>query len=101
MPAVEIPLLKVARQSMSVVMDNNEWGISLWWQPNDRNWYISVSNVNDDMIVTGRRMVSQEKVLPDRYRVNLWCELIPGAETNVLGENPWGETHRLIARWPD
>lgn len=94
--ALEIPVTNSPRQSLTVVLDGQEMAISIWYQPSDEGWYISVEHPVATPAVTGRRLNSGTSVFADLLSPIRGDIHVVGPDD--MGDAPWGDegTHHLI-----
>ena len=60
----DIPLIVVPRQSLSIVLDGNRWGIRVY---QSTGVMACDFTLNDEPLITGVRAVPQFQLLPYRY----------------------------------
>ena len=96
-----IPLLNQPRQRFDVLLNGQQAGIEIWWQPLSAAWYLSLS-VGGDPIAAGRQVAPwQPLVQSDGFNGDLMAVSNPGHETANPGRDAWGDdTHRLVYLTP-
>ena len=94
--AQRIPLTTRARETFRTILDGQPVRITVWWQPLDASWYMSLTKatIAREPIVTGVRLLGQGVPLAGQalnFKGQFYVEGLgdPGREA-------WGSTHKLL-----
>ena len=108
MTTLQIPLLNVDNQSLTVFLKNgqglrSDYKMQVRYQPSDDLYYFSMSN-GGNRLISGRRLTTDRPVLPADYgfiQGSIWCQSTSSySSTFDPGRGAWGNrTHRLV--WTD
>ena len=97
---LEIPLLDVDRQALTVRLGSVDVRVEVWWQPGTASWYASVEAPVGTRRVSGRRLAVDTGLLAGHggdLAGDIYCRAT-GAISGDPGPRPWGQahTHRLV-----
>lgn len=53
-----IPIEDAAHQSLLIALGERRVRLSVWWQPSDAAWYLSVDTASGEGIARGRRLTA-------------------------------------------
>ena len=91
-----IPLTDSPRQTFDVTLGGQTVGLTIWWQPLDSSWYLSMRDSAGDPIAAGRRMALDVRLVRSRnFEGDLAVVGIDPATTEEVGRMGWTETHGL------
>ena len=93
--AQQVILTDDARQTFRTVLDGQSVRVTVWWQPDDESWYISLAWLDRRPIVSGVRLVSGGFPLR-RVETDFLGELyVSGPNTEPMRE-AWSTTHEVL-----
>lgn len=90
MSAKQIPLANVDRQSLTCTLGDSLHKVTVWQQPSDKGWYISIEKPPGTALAQGRRIT-----LGEAFSGGFKCVSLSAAASEP-GDDPWGATHALI-----
>ena len=97
MAVIGIPLQNIPRQQMEILADGKLMRITVWWQPNDSSWYLSLETPPGTLVIAGRRITLNRPLLPHTSAVsgNIFCRKIQSL-SDVLDRTAWPDKFRLV-----
>ena len=97
--AQALTLTTDARQTFRTVLGSQSVRVTLWWQPDDATWYVTLAFLDGQPIVTGRRLVSGGRVLQDLVTDFVGDLVTVGA--GEPGREAWDGTHKVLYLAPE
>lgn len=94
----QIPATHAGRQTFITILGAQEVRISLWWQPNDSAWYMTLEHPVGTPIVVGRRIMFESGILSG-VSSDFVGNIHPRSLTEDASEpglRAWGTTHILV-----
>ena len=95
MALLSVPVSSDVRQTFDTVLAGQLVRFSVWWQPLDGHWYLSLAWQTDVRIISGVRMVTGVNLLSGLVSDFVGSLVVYGLNDQI-GRDAWGVTHELI-----
>ena len=91
----KIPVSNDLRQTFDTALGDQLVRFTVWWQPFDSSWYLSLAWQTGANILTGRRLVVEQNVLAGIVTTFNGSIVVHGIEEEI-GREAWDVTHEII-----
>ena len=90
-------LTTAPRQTFDTVLDGQTVTMTVWWQPLDGSWYLSVTDATGAKVASGRRMaVGVRLIRAAGFTGDLAVASNQAGNTDEVGREGWGDSHTLF-----
>ena len=76
-------------------MDRQLVRLTVWWQPYDRNWYLSLAYQTGAGIISGRRLITGQNVMAGVVSEFHGSIVVYGLDDEI-GLGAWEVSHELL-----
>ena len=91
-----IPLIDAPRQTLTIVLGGQSLHLTVWWQPLSAKWYLSVADLEDAPIASGRQMAPLVRLVRSTSFQGEIVAIPHRAENQGdIGRQGWQATHDL------
>ena len=90
-----VPVTTDIRQTFDTALDGQLVRFTVWWQPFDSQWYMSLEYQTGERIISGRRLIVGQDVLAGVVS-SFHGSLVVDGISDTIGVESWNVTHDLI-----
>lgn len=90
-----VPVTNDARQTFDCALDGQLVRLSVWFQPYDAAWYLSLAYQTGTKIVSGRRLATDQNILAGVVS-DFHGSITPVGIEATIGRRAWDITHEII-----
>ena len=84
------------RQTFDTVLDGQLVRLTVWWQPFDSHWYLSLEWQTGEKIASSRRLIEGQDALAGVVTPFRGSLVVHGLGDEEFGVDSWGISHQLI-----